>query len=350
MQTAPKTETDVKRLKPVTKEQWYGFGNGLYLRHSAPHLLTWVYRTKAGGKQQKVKLGTHPAMSLAAARAACAKLGATALPDQVRAETVCNEWYDRVIVPTYKQTKNASVYVNRFNRFFGHRMIGSLTTAELTNNLIDYGKQYPVAANRCRSSWALMFGYARQRGLISVNPLAETSNAVAGGTETARARVLTDEEITWVMALQDDHGKLLRFLLLTGLRISEAQTAKVGQLDGDVLHIPENKSDRPHWVAVSPLAREQLGDYGGFLFFARGVTATQAWLKRQDVGWTPHDLRRTFATRLAGMQVAPHVIEKCLNHTLGGVLATYNRHDYAAERTAATLAWSESLAGHAKAN
>jgi integrase len=41
----------------------------------------------------------------------------------------------------------------------------------------------------------------------------------------------------------------------------------------------------------------------------------------QYVDWTLHDLRRTFATRLAELGVAPHVIERLLNHVTGTVPA-----------------------------
>jgi integrase len=49
--------------------------------------------------------------------------------------------------------------------------------------------------------------------------------------------------------------------------------------------------------------------------------------------WTPHDLRRTSATLMQSLGVAPHVIEKCLNHTAARrLVAVYQRHDYRAER------------------
>ena len=35
--------------------------------------------------------------------------------------------------------------------------------------------------------------------------------------------------------------------------------------------------------------------------------------------WTLHDLRRTFATKLAELRVAPHVIERVLNHKFGSI-------------------------------
>ena len=49
-------------------------------------------------------------------------------------------------------------------------------------------------------------------------------------------------------------------------------------------------------------------------------------------GWTLHDLRRTFSTHLADLDVLPHIIERLLNHVSGEiseVAAIYNRSRYA---------------------
>src|SRR5262249_17240499 len=79
-------------------------------------------------------------------------------------------------------------------------------------------------------------------------------------------------------------------------------------------------------------------------------------------GWTLHDLRRTFATRLAGLKVAPHVVERLLNHKLGsignktdGIVSTvaevYNRAAYMPEMRDAIARWEQYLiALLAKAN
>jgi len=60
--------------------------------------------------------------------------------------------------------------------------------------------------------------------------------------------------------------------------------------------------------------------------------------------WTLHDLRRTFASGMASLGVAPHVADKCLNHVAGtihGVAAVYNRFEYRDERRAASILWGE---------
>jgi integrase len=58
------------------------------------------------------------------------------------------------------------------------------------------------------------------------------------------------------------------------------------------------------------------------------------------------DLRRTFATNLAQLGVAPHVIERLLNHVTGqisGVAAIYNRAKYFDEMAQAMQQWEARL-------
>lgn len=59
-------------------------------------------------------------------------------------------------------------------------------------------------------------------------------------------------------------------------------------------------------------------------------------------GWAPHDLRRTGRTLLAALGCPAEVGEAILGHLLPGVQATYNRHQYDAERRV----WLTRLAGH----
>ena len=92
------------------------------------------------------------------------------------------------------------------------------------------------------------------------------------------------------------------------------------------------------------------------LFPARGNAETpyNGWSKgkvaldkRANIApWTLHDLRRTFATDLARMGVAPHIVERLINHitgTISGVAAIYNRHAYMDEMRAAIDAWEKRL-------
>jgi integrase len=73
--------------------------------------------------------------------------------------------------------------------------------------------------------------------------------------------------------------------------------------------------------------------------------------------WILHDLRRTAATGMAGLKIAPHVVDRVLNHTSGtirGVARVYNRFEYRDERKAALEAWGRKIdsitSGHAPGN
>ena len=62
--------------------------------------------------------------------------------------------------------------------------------------------------------------------------------------------------------------------------------------------------------------------------------------------WGLHDIRRTVATRMADIGIAPHVIEAALNHVSGhkaGVAGIYNRSTYSVEKRAALALWADHL-------
>ncbi len=62
--------------------------------------------------------------------------------------------------------------------------------------------------------------------------------------------------------------------------------------------------------------------------------------------WRFHDLRRTMATGMAELRVAPHIIEAVLNHQSGivsGVAAVYNLHLYLDEKLEALELWANKI-------
>lgn len=59
--------------------------------------------------------------------------------------------------------------------------------------------------------------------------------------------------------------------------------------------------------------------------------------------FTPHDLRSTSRSHLAALGVDVLIAERCLNHSLGGLVAVYDQHDYIEERRRALELWSTKL-------
>lgn len=62
-----------------------------------------------------------------------------------------------------------------------------------------------------------------------------------------------------------------------------------------------------------------------------------------DKHWSAHDLRRTLATRLNDMGVAPNVVEQLLGHAMPGVMGIYNRSQYLPEKLDALNRWMDRL-------
>jgi integrase len=77
--------------------------------------------------------------------------------------------------------------------------------------------------------------------------------------------------------------------------------------------------------------------------------AVQRWQTRHGVTddrWTPHDLRRSFASRCGDLDVAPHVIAKALAHTFtpSESLPVYLRSEWLDERKQAAIAMAAHVA------
>ena len=90
---------------------------------------------------------------------------------------------------------------------------------------------------------------------------------------------------------------------------------------------------------------------GDFVFTADGSRALGGFADRKAefdkacgvTGWTIHDLRRTARTLLSRAGISADVAERCLGHALGGIRATYDRHEYEAEKRHAFEALAQTI-------
>jgi integrase len=334
------TETEIRRMPAPTKTTLTLDSRGLYLRTQPTGAKSWVYRSQRGGKWRVISLGAYPKVGLAAARNASEELRAGALPENMTFARMLDKFYADRVADHYKTPLSQVIYITYGKKTLGNKQVSSLTTRQLVEALQDYAKTSPVAANRCLSVWNLCFNYAVELGLRESNPLSKVSIRSVGGSERERDRVLSDEEIKQLWTLDGlRHRKKLQFLLLTGLRVSEP---RLGHIDGDELVLPaeHSKNGREHRVHLTPLASEV---FEPFTVTAEAMQKDlNNWQARHAIKrWTAHDLRRTFATRCAGIpNMGLHVVEKLLNHKLQGVLAVYNQHDYWPERVDALEKWS----------
>ena len=132
--------------------------------------------------------------------------------------------------------------------------------------------------------------------------------------------------------------------------------------DGSIWTIPgvRTKNHRAHVVPLPPLARSILATLepvsSEFAFSTTGRSPISGWARikarlddeMQVPPWRLHDLRRTAATGMAEIGIAPHIVEAALNHVSGaraGVAGTYNRAAYAQEKRTALEVWAAHIGG-----
>ncbi len=224
--------------------------------------------------------------------------------------------------------------------------------------------------------WALV------KGWIENDPTLLLTRAQAGGKEKSRQRALSMLEIVELRdklpasALPERMTCAVWLLLATGARVGELSAAKVVDFDLDAKTwlIAENKSDRPHLVHLSTFALRhverliELGESSEYLLPGRGGNAigdkaiAKALGDRQRTvplkgrtkraatlllaggAWTPHDLRRSMATRMREtLRVSSDVVERALNHAAEGIVGTYQVGELLDERKDAFEAWGVAL-------
>jgi integrase len=264
-------------------------------------------------------------------------------------------WHADVVRKTYRGTREVRGYIERLDPALKVTKLRNLERVEVRHALRRYAEERgPIAANRALSILKTALRFAVDAGYLQISRVDRLSSELIGGAEVSRDRVLTDEELRRLWQASSSHTILLRFLLLTGQRIGEAQRARWSHVHDDRWHIPKkhSKNPRAHWVALSRQALALLRgqDQSRELIFGTATdTGVQAWLRRWcereriSPAFRPHDLRRTCATRLNTLGVLPHVTEKILNHAMQGVMAVYNRAEYEAERVEAMQRWANEV-------
>ncbi len=221
-----------------------------------------------------------------------------------------------------------------------------------------------VLANRTLALLRQLFRFAIERGVIEEVPF-----SLRATRETARARVLTEDELASLWAATEAHAGgaepatrwALRLLVLTAARASEVAgvTWQEVDFDGRLWQLPgaRTKNGCDHSVPLSEPALAVLHEAATMQSGPWVLPATRGSghvtiggllnaLQRIVPGARLHDLRRTAATGLQKLGIRLEVTEGVLNHISGsraGVVGIYQRHDWAVEKRAALEAWARRI-------
>lgn len=376
-------------------------GGGLTFTLSAGGTASWVLRYRFGKKLREKTLGRYPDLTLKEARRRAAEERArvTAGIDvaaekrrdkltQAGAQTFDGLAADYLLRAAPLLSANTEKETRRYLKKdlqprLGHLRVKEITPAEIVYAIEQIAKRSPTVARRSFEIIAVIFGHGLAKHLVLQNPCAGLKpGAIIGVTRKRRARIkLTIEELRGTLAalprLGLPNALPVKILLATCVRKGELLRARWAHLDLErgLWTIPEehikSRNSRSAKLGgerrdfVIPLAPtvirwfQKLRDVAGdsaYVLPARvhrhgredrpiNTYTLNAALDRLDIGarrFTPHDLRSTARSWLTSKDIGVDILvaERCLNHSLGGLVAVYDQHDYLEERRAALERWA----------
>jgi len=368
-------------------------GFGLRVRPSGHRSFIYTYRAH-GRKARRLTLGDPRVLTLDQARKAAGDYAYQVSNDEdpatnratARKSTleIVYQQYKEVRAPDFSpahRTRVCSIFEKEILPRLGQKPVASITRTDI-RDLTDAKRasKKPAMANNIHRVFSAFLTWCYvDRDYIPANPL---YGIPLPARHQSRDRVLKDHELAAIWRgcakLNNQWGPAIRLLMLTGMRRTEVLGAALQEIDLDrkTWTIPRERSKNRnrHTVYLSAQAlaiiRDAIGQgrpWRQYLFqssaplrsrdepipslCAKSVAETTASIRKLKKivpieDWCLHDLRRSFATHLAMLGVAPHVISVMLNHRSGfrtGVTAIYNRHDYAVEAKAAWELWGNTL-------
>jgi integrase len=356
-----------------------GFGFRLRAGAGGRLLKSWVVQYRQGGVHRKYRIGAGEVLSAEQARGAARKtLAAVALGNDPQADRAGRRGHDRITFRsvaddflTMKATRVRPRTLRELRRYLAgayfralHGMpIDKVDRRSIAARLISIERDSGApTALKARKAISAMFVWAMQAGLTEGNPAIGTPAPAAG---RGRDRVLSDAELgaIWrASAGVNAFGRIIRLLILTGSRRSEIGGLCWSEIDTEralwVLPAARSKNNRALSLPMMPMmaaildqvprraTRDQLfGERSaGFTDWHMGKLELDA--RSGVTGWVVHDIRRSVATGMANLGVAPHVIEQLLNHVSGhkgGIAGIYNRATYEREVRAALGLWHDHI-------
>ncbi len=383
----------IKAGKPVAVAD----GEGLTFTLSAKGTAAWTLRYRTAGKRKELTLGRYPDISLTRAREIAAakrvdvQQGIDPAAEKRKAEhAAANAWTFRQLSEDYfekvadRLAENTIYGRKQQLRDYVYPKIGGIAATDVSPAEI-------VAIVEAASVKSLhvarlvliaireVFAHGIARHVVEQDPCAHIkAKAIIGGTKTQRERVmLTDGEIAAMLAalpqLSRPNALMVRVLLATGARIGELAQAEWKNVNFEAAEwtIPpeHSKNKKPFvvplpalvvgWFAelqamafgsryVLPIRTRNQGTEGDAPMEPTTLNAALANLAKtlsdKCRRFTPHDLRSTCRSHLSMLGVDVLIAERCLNHSLGGLVAVYDKHDYLTERRRALELWAAKLA------
>ena len=363
---------------------------------SYPEVTLETARGRFEDARRKVKNGIDPmAEKLEAAESQLAQLAVPTVKE------LCAEYMERHAKRFKKSWEEDLRILNRdVIPSWGTRKAATITKRDVLNLLeaiIDRGS--PAMANNSFQVIRKMFNFAIERDILPFSPC---NGLKLPSPKLSRDRALSEREIKTLWqnldncAISNELKSALKLILITAQRPGEVVGLHTGEIVDGWWNIPavRAKNGKAHRVPLSPLALEIIDQaisevkanrglapdepYNGFIFpsphrekdrsmsghaMSIAIARNMEWPLTDAKGrplftaegkpatenrigidhFTPHDLRRTAATRMAESGEMDEVIDAILNHAKQGVIKVYNQYRYDKEKRLALESWGRKL-------
>jgi len=396
------TQTALTKIKiPSGKSEHIEFDDDLHgfgLRLRSTGARTWIVQYKIGAQNRRLTLGSTAMLTADQARngwkdqdghwhdgaaiiLASAKQGKDAANKRAKARGSAAKTVGKIVAAYLAAKKGdfrprgyqaAEYHLNRLWKPLHTLAVGALTRETVASQVRAIAKSNGhISANRARATFSAMFVWAIGEGECDANPVVGTNKLKENDP---RDRILIDinekKEINWSEAVavwraapDNDYGRVVQLLMLTGCRRDEIGSLQWPEIDlkARTIKLPKErtKNGREHIVPLSDAAvailkeKEKTRQEGREFVFGSGEGGYSGWSKSKvaldktaklKAPWTLHDIRRTVRTGLGMLGTLPHVAEAALNHLPPKLIRTYDKNTYEPEKRAALDLWSNSLA------
>lgn len=376
--------------KPYSGPSEITDSDGLGIRITPKGVISFQFRYRWEGKQNRMGLGRYPATSLREARNLVADLREAAdrgIDPRLSKESAkpksrptvkeCLDYWKTNYVDLTLREKTIALYestvLKQMSDAFPGVPIEDIPVRWWVERFTEEEKINPRRARHLLIQLRSAIGWCTRRQFISTPDLMLLQPKDVGVKPAIGETTLSYNQLAKIwMSIERSRGStsnrlLHQLLILYGARNSELRLTVKKEVDREegLWIVPAEKSKtkkiirRPIFDAADTLLKKAEMTYGEVLFPGEDlktpitISGANKFLRRirgsLGIGdFSSHDFRRTMATRLSEEGVAPHVIEKMLGHELGGVLAVYNKHDWIAEQKDAYDLYADKIFWHLK--
>lgn len=366
MPKQPLTDVGVRALKPPPQGQktYWDTNSPLGVRVSQGGAKTFIVLTAPG---QRRTIGRYPIIGLSDARAEAKRilaektLGVSKKPSAIKFETartlfIESHYADKKPMVRKEATRLLTKHFSRFNA----RPLSEISDQEVSLEL-EKLRDRPSEQLHAFRAMRTFFRWCTRppRRYLTHSPL---EGYEAPSQDKKGTRTLSDRELAKIWeASEGQFGRMIKLLILWGVRRGELARIRPEWIERDVLTIPGQftKNGRDHAIPLLPLATSILGERPNTVYFFSGrMERTHfhdgSWgkCKRQlDAkagvsNWQIRDLRRTFRSNMPKLGVSRNIAELLINHVSGTrneLDEIYDRYDYLDEKRHALKLWEDTI-------